>query len=114
MSEPKNEAEQPPKAPSAATEISYCPRLGIYHYVRRSDNTDYMFDSAQLEATIDAYIKAANPMEAEFMALLTAMARKAPHQVVAFDDTGKCTVIDLEEKSSYAHLVPDDTDPVKG
>jgi len=103
MSDPKTvEAVESATKPvgSAATEISFCPHLGIYRY-KRADGVDYMFDNVQLEQAIESYIKAANPREAEFMAFLTACARKCPHQVVAFDEHGQCNLQELVEKSPY-------------
>lgn len=85
---------------SAATEISFCPHLGLYRY-KRADGVDYMFDTAQLEVAIESYVKAANPKEAEFMAFLTACARKFPHQVVSFDERGQCKLAPLEAQKPY-------------
>jgi len=85
---------------SAATEISFCPHLGIYRY-KRADGSDYMFDSAQLEITVNSYLKAGKSMEAEFMAVLTGFARRYPHKVVSFDEEGKCRLRDLEEQAPY-------------
>ena len=96
MTEPEKTAVKE----SAATEISFCPHLGIYRY-KRADGSDYMFDSVQLEATINSYLKAGQSMEAEFMAVLTGFARRYPHKVVAFDEEGKCKLRDLEEQKPY-------------
>jgi hypothetical protein len=104
MSDPKDtsKAEGPAAqgGGSAATEISFCPHLGIYRY-KRADGVDYMFDTAQLEATIESYIKVGKAMDAEFMALLTGLARRAPHQVVVFDESGKCRLQPLAEQKLY-------------
>jgi hypothetical protein len=87
------ESEQAPV--TAATEISFCPHLRLYHY-RRADGSDYLFDDVKLEEAVDGYIKQGDPRQADFMAVLTAMARKYPHQVVAFNAEGKCFLRDLQ------------------
>ena len=107
MSDAKRDASSQASPASAATEISFCPHLGIYRY-RRADGVDYMFDTPQLEATIQSYIKAADTMQADFMAILTGFARKYPHQVVRFDAQGKCQLQKLEEQPPY----PVEADPV--
>ena len=82
-------------AVKVVTEISYCPHLGLYRH-RTADGSDYMFDTDQLEKAIESYIKGANARQAEFMALLTGMARQHPHQVLSFDEQGVCVVRDLK------------------
>ncbi len=77
-----------------ATKISYCPHLDIYHYTR-ADGSDYMFDTAQLEKSVETYAKEGNTREAEFMAVLTGLARRYPHQVVAFDESGQAHLGEL-------------------
>lgn len=78
-----------------STEISYCPHLGMYRH-RTADGSDYMFDTEQLEKAVEAYIKSGDARQAEFMALLTGMARQHPHQVLSFDEEGVCVVRDLK------------------
>jgi hypothetical protein len=81
--------------PVAATEISFCPHLQIYHY-RRADGSEYMFDTEQLKQSIDTLLKTGSAREAEFMAMLTAAARRYPHQRVAFDNDGNSRLTSLE------------------
>jgi hypothetical protein len=87
------ESEQAPV--TAATEISFCPHLQLYHY-RRADGVDYLFDTVKLEEAIDGYIKQGDPRQADFMVALTGLARQYPHQVVAFNAEGKCFLRDLK------------------
>jgi hypothetical protein len=74
-------------------EISYCPCLGIYHYVR-SDGSEYFWDNDKLEQTLSVYLKDGKARDAEFMARLTTAARETPHKVLVFDESGKCEVRD--------------------
>jgi hypothetical protein len=76
--------------PSAATEISYCPDLKIYHY-RQVNGVEAFFSEEQLEKSVEAYLQNGDTNSADFMALLTGFARKFPHKVVSFDEQGKCT-----------------------
>ncbi len=79
---------------AVATEIAYCPHLDMYHY-KRVDGADYMFDTAQLEKSVEAFAREGKPRDAEFMAILTGLARQYPHKVVAFDEQGRCYLRDL-------------------
>jgi hypothetical protein len=79
---------------SIVTEISYCPHLNLYHY-KKADGADYFFDTPQLEIAIDAYIKAGETRQADFMIMLTALARRYPHQVMSFNDKGECVLRDM-------------------
>jgi len=79
---------------SAATEISFCPHLNLYHY-RRADGSEYFFNTPQLEQSVEAYAKAGDPRQAEFMAVLTSFARKFPHKVVSFDAEGQLNLREL-------------------
>jgi hypothetical protein len=79
---------------SAATEISFCPHLNLYHY-KRADKTEYFFNTQQLEQSVEAYAKAGAPKQAEFMAVLTGFARRFPHKVVSFDGSGQLNLRDL-------------------
>jgi hypothetical protein len=82
---------------TVATEISYCPNLDVYHYVRYGqDGADYMFTTSQLEKAIDTYIRQGDPRQAEFMAILTGLARRYPHKKATFDEQGQCYLSPLE------------------
>lgn len=81
----------------AVTEIAYCPHLDIYHY-RRADGSEYLFDSSQLEKSVEGYQKQGDVRQAEFMAMLTGFARQFPHQVVSFDDRGNLNLRELLER----------------
>jgi hypothetical protein len=100
MSDEVKAEEAGKEAPAtAATEIAYCPHLGIYHY-RRIDGSEYLFDKLQLESAIDSYLKGADVREAEFMAQLTAFARQFPHQVVSFNTRGELNLRELLAQKS--------------
>lgn len=71
-------------APQVMVQISYCPELGIYHYVR-SDGDEFFFDDDKLEQSITLYLSQKKKTDAEFMALLTADARKHPHKIVIYE-----------------------------
>ena len=73
---------------TAATEIAYCPHLRVYNYLR-ADGDQFIFDDAQLERSINSYLRSGDERQAEFMATLTGMARQFPHQIVSFDAEGK-------------------------
>ena len=78
-------------ATTAATEVSFCPHLALYHY-RRLDGSEYFFDAPQLEKSIQAYLDNGDPLQAEFMAMLTGLARQRPHEVLSFDEKGQMTL----------------------
>ncbi len=82
--------------PSVSTEISYCPHIDVYDYTR-IDGT-YRFSSAELEKTITLYLEQGKTRDADFMAVLTGMARKYPHMRVKFDEEGNCNITALEAK----------------
>jgi hypothetical protein len=97
------------KPATVATEISYCPNLDVYHYVRfGEDEADYMFTTPQLEKAIETYIKQGDPRQAEFMAILTALARRFPHKKATFDEQGQCYMSDLEPVPPPSADEPDD------
>lgn len=79
---------------SVSTEISYCPHLDVYDY-KRVDGT-YRFNTPELEKTISMYLDQGKTRDSEFMAVLTAMARRYPHKRVKFDAEGNCNVTTLE------------------
>ena len=85
----------------ATTEISFSPHLGIYHY-KRGDGEEWFFNTEQLEASIDAYLKQGNAQEADFMGGLTAWARKFPHKVAVFYPDGRFEVRKIESRKDEA------------
>jgi len=94
-----NEAQpagQPVDPQSIVTEIAYCPCLDLYHY-KRNDGADYFFDTPQLEKSIDAYVHQGMSRDADFMSVLTGMARQFPHKRVKFDANAQCNITDLEK-----------------
>lgn len=78
---------------SFSAKISFCPHLGLYHYVQ-AGGTEYFFTSDKLVETIQSYVDGGDVERAEFMAGLTAFARRFPHHVLVFDKDGK---VDLKE-----------------
>jgi hypothetical protein len=78
----------------ATTEISFCPRLGIYHY-KRADGTEYFFDSTQLEKSIKTYQEVGDLRLADFMVQLTSWAREFPHKLVTIFPDSRFEVRDL-------------------
>lgn len=68
--------------------ISYCPCLGMYHYIR-SDGEEWHFTWEQLEKSIEHYQEQHDEVKSRYMAKLTAWARLFPHKLVSFksDDT---------------------------
>jgi hypothetical protein len=73
---------------SLVTEISYCPCLGIYHYLR-SDGVEFFFTWQQLEDCIETYLRSGHHADAQFMAEMTGRAREAPHLIVVVAADGK-------------------------
>jgi hypothetical protein len=69
-----------------------------------------MFTTPQLEKAIETYIKEAEPRKAEFMAILTALARRYPHKKASFDEHGQCYLSEMEPVPPPA----DDPDDVIG
>jgi hypothetical protein len=71
----------PPIDPSKkiSVQISYCPTLGLYHYVR--EDGEYFFDNGQMEKSINAFLASGKTMDAEYMAKLTGLARAFPHKI---------------------------------
>jgi hypothetical protein len=82
---------------TATTEISYCPHLNLYHY-KRADGDEFFFDTAQLEVSIESYLKQGNSRDADFMAQLTAWARKFPHKTATFYADGRFEVRKLDPR----------------
>lgn len=67
-----------------AVQISYCPELSTYHYIR-TDGDEFFFDDDKLEQSISVYLSQGKQADAEFMALLTADARKHPHKILVYE-----------------------------
>ena len=76
-----------------AVQISYCPELCIYHYVR-SDGDEFFFDDAKLEQSITVYLSQEKRKDAEYMALLTADARKYPHKILIYEGGKPPRIVD--------------------
>ena len=76
-----------------AVQISYCSDLGIYHYVR-TDGDEFFFDDDKLEQSIAVYLSQGKNVDAEFMALLTADARKYPHKILIYADGNPPRIVD--------------------
>lgn len=79
---------------NAITQIAYCPHLDVYEYIRE-DGT-YRFNTVELERMVDLYLKDGKTRDADFMAVLTGLARQYPHKRVSFDAEGQCNVSNLE------------------
>jgi hypothetical protein len=82
-------------ADKSQTLISYCPFLGLYHY-KRADGTEFFFDREKLQVAVEAYLKQGDFQNADFMAVLTAYARKYPHMVIALFPDGTYSLGRLE------------------
>lgn len=75
--------------------IYFCPELRLYRYKCRTydgdvlgDETDYKFDSDELEDTLVALLASDDPAkvaEAKFVAHMTGCGRRYPHKIVMFD-----------------------------
>ena len=99
---------KPNKAPEASqvvVQISYCPELGIYHYVR-SDGDEFFFDDDKLEQSITLYLSQKKKKDAEFMALITADARAHPHKIVVYEGDKPPKIV-----SPVPHTFVDDAKP---
>ena len=76
-----------------AVQISYCPELCIYHYIR-TDGDEFFFDDDKLEQSIAVYLSQGKKLDAEFMALLTADARKYPHKILIYEGGKPPRIVD--------------------
>ena len=76
-----------------AVQISYCPELCTYHYVR-TDGDEFFFDDNKLEQSIAVYLSQGKQADAEFMALLTADARKYPHKILIYEGGKPPRIVD--------------------
>ena len=101
-----------PEALRVVVQISYCPELGIYHYVR-SDGSEYFFDNAKLEESLVVYISQKMMADAHHMNGLARAARSHPHQILVYDKVDEPPkIVDPKPLYSFADL-PDDP-PVGG
>lgn len=95
MSDPNVKEDGSTDIENSQTLICYCPFLGLYHY-KRADGAEFLFDREKLAASLDAYLKQGDQRTAEFMATLTAYARKYPHLVIRVFPDGTFTLGRLE------------------
>jgi len=86
------------------TKIAYCDHLDVYVYMDASGE-EFLFDTEQLEQSIDSYLKQGDTRRADFMVQLTAMARLIPHRLLWFDDEGKPHDEPLSPKKTAADEV---------
>jgi len=73
-----------PGVPHVEAQISYCPELGIYHYVK-SDGSEYFFDNVKLEESLALYLSQQKTNDIHYMNGLTRAARSHPHQILIYD-----------------------------
>lgn len=85
------------------TQISYCPHVDVYRYVT-VDGQVFLFDTGQLEVSIETFLKDGDAKQADFMALLTSFARQLPHSVITFDEEGKADVTELVARSHVGEV----------
>lgn len=113
MRENTAEGENKPTG-NLKTKISYCPRMDLYRYSQAGED-DCLFDTPMLEKSIEAYMQNQEEQKAQFMAQLTAFARKWPHCEVSFFDDGSFKVVKLQPKKDEenAQSLPDDLDVSK-
>jgi hypothetical protein len=90
-----------------AVQISYCPELCVYHYVR-TDGDEFFFDDDKLEQSIAVYLSQGKKADAEFMALLTADARKYPHKILIYEGGNPPRIVDPVPHSFEDAPVPGD------
>ena len=99
-----------------AVQISYCSDLGIYHYVR-TDGDEFFFDDDKLEQSIAVYLSQGKKKDAEYMALLTADARKNPHKILVYRGGKPPRIVDpvsLSPADAKSGNVTGDKTPKKG
>jgi len=97
-------------------QISYCAVLGIYHYVR-TDGDEFFFDDDKLEQSIAVYLSQGKKKDAEYMALLTADARKNPHKILVYRGGKPPRIVDpvsLSPADAKSGNVTGDKTPKKG
>jgi hypothetical protein len=83
----------PSGSAKVAVQISYCPELCTYHYIR-SDGDEFFFDDDKLEQSISVYLSQGKQADAEFMALLTADARMHPHKILVYEGGKPPRIVD--------------------
>jgi hypothetical protein len=78
---------------TSKTQISYCPDLDLYHYVRGEgegeETEEYFFNTERLKQVIDSYGVSGNQAEAELLSFVTGLARQYPHRVLTIGEDGK-------------------------
>jgi hypothetical protein len=97
MAGPDEKLSEATASSEVLTQIAYCDHLDVYFY-RDATGTDYLFDTKQLEQSIQSYLNRGDTRNADFMANLTAMVRQCPHHLVWFDREGKPHERTLEPK----------------
>jgi hypothetical protein len=102
------EQSPPPIDPNKkiTIQISYCPILGLYHYVR--EDGEYFFDNSQMEKSINAFLADGKTMDAEFMAKLTGLARAFPHKIYTIFDDLSFDVRPPDPQPAYHEVYEDD------
>jgi hypothetical protein len=113
MSEQSQVASRPPPIDpnkKISVQISYCPTLGLYHYVR--EDGEYFFSNEQMEKSINAFLADGKTLDAEYMAWLTGMSRSFPHKICTIFQDLTFDVRPPEPQPKY-HAV-EECVPVKG
>jgi hypothetical protein len=102
-------------AEHAATEIAYCPNLGLYHY-KRADGSELIFDRVQLEMALASYLKQGVVRMAEFMSMLTGYARRYPHVFVILlpDGTYGMRKMEIPEEERVSGIIEEPSKPTVG
>jgi hypothetical protein len=98
------------------TEISYCPDLDQYHYVRGNRPAEgqapaegevfeeYYFDTARLEKVIESYGVTGDQKSAQTMAFLTGLGRRYPHKVLTINPDGTVEVVASKADTTPAEV----------
>jgi len=98
----------------AATEIAYCPNLGLYHY-KRADGTEEFFNRERLEIALESFLKQGHLRMAEFMSTLTGYARRYPHVFVILlpDGTYNMRKMEIPEDERVSGIIEEPATPGK-
>lgn len=91
----------------AVVQISYCPKLDVYHY-RRADGAEKFFTEEQLIIAIDTYLHVGDTRNADYMVQLTKYARTFPHSTFTVWPDGR-----YEIKKLTARKFDDDGNEVE-
>ena len=99
-------------AEHAATEIAYCPHLGLYHY-KRADGLEEFFNRERLEIVIENYLKQGELRLAEYMSILTGHARRYPHVFLTILPDGRLGMrkMEIPEDERNSGIIEDSPDP---